>query len=60
MEAFAFGCVERALFRDHYVRGEPLAECEHRHLPLFHSPDEYGVVEGPPRRTDLPVRSRRY
>ncbi|MDI6894501.1 MAG: hypothetical protein QME70_07825 [Bacillota bacterium] len=30
LEAFAalFGCVERALFRDHYVRGEPLSRME--------------------------------
>ncbi|MDI6823840.1 MAG: transposase [Bacillota bacterium] len=37
LEAFAalFGRVERALFRDHCVRGEPLADCKRRYLPLF-------------------------
>lgn len=37
LEAFAalFGCVERTLFRDHYVRGEPLPDCKRRYLPAF-------------------------
>ncbi|MDI6894777.1 MAG: transposase [Bacillota bacterium] len=36
-ESFAalFGCVERALFRDRYVRGEPLRDCKRRYLGTF-------------------------
>ena len=30
-----FGRVERALFRDHYLRGEPLKDCKRRHLRMF-------------------------
>ncbi|MBC7339646.1 MAG: transposase, partial [Firmicutes bacterium] len=37
LEAFAalFGRVERTLFRDHYVRGEPLSDCKRRYLGAF-------------------------
>ncbi|MEW6049190.1 MAG: hypothetical protein AB1609_22425 [Bacillota bacterium] len=37
LEAFAalFGRVERTLFRDHYVRGEPLPDCKRRYLRAF-------------------------